>query len=1007
MKRNVLLTAALIPLLAVAGTGPAPGKPQKAITTVSPSVNYLTIQNGVLPAAQGYFKPMPFATRQSPANLQQFEVHRDPKNGMPILIDGMPFTDKVSAENQVQATQKVIGSIADALGIQRNADAFRIMHTETDRLGTTHIKLQQVFNGVDIYGAQAWLHFANGKVCFNGRTQIAPNLPTVTPVITEQSALAITRSDVSTVSRFMEITTAQSSLLHVKQFESHLVVLPDANRFGNFNLAWHVTVYPNLLSRWEYFVDATTGAILNKYENICSLGATTAQAADINGVTRTIGTFNANGTHYLVDASKSMYTGTQNALPATGKGIILTLNAQNTSQQNMQYADFTSTNNNTWNDSRGVSAHYNAAVSWDYYKNTHGRNSINGNGGDVISFANVADDNGGGLDNAFWTGQYMIYGNGNTQFKPLAGDLDVGGHEMTHGVIQETAGLEYQGESGAMNESFADVFGSLIERNSWRLGEGVVQLSAFPSGCLRDLSNPHNGGNQLGDAGWQPAHTNEQYTGTQDNGGVHINSGITNNAYYRIANTLGKGPAELIYYRALSLYLTKSSKFIDCRLAVVKAAEDLHGVGSNESNVAKAAFDAVGIFDGTPTNTNPTLPNNPGGNKLLLLNLDNTDQNTIYLTDDNAQNFTPISQTPVTHKPSVTDDGSYAVFVGTDNNIYSIQLTSPFTQNQLTTDNYWSNVAISKDGTHIAATSQYQDTAIWVYDFGLNQWGKFKLYNPTTGQGEIAGGVLYADALEWDYTGEYIMYDAYNKINGTGGQFLDYWDIGFDRVWNRSSGNFGDGQIFKAYSSLPEGVSVGNPTFSKNSPNIIAFDFIDSRSGTADYYVVGANLEIGASGTIFHGNVAGFPTFNPQDNKVAFNNINTNNVASIAFINVDQTKINGNTASAVIAVLGAGYAQWFGTGTRQLPSAVNDVVQSNLQLYPNPANNRLSVVLPDNFNQGVAEVYNLLGEKVISVPVEGAGKKLCTLDVSVLNSGAYLLRLKTENSSSTARFEKF
>lgn len=1007
MKRNLLLTAALVPFLAIAGNGPIIGKPQKATTTLAPSVSYITVQNGVLPAAQGNYTPMPFATRQSATNLSGLDVHRDPKNGMPVLIDGIPFGDKVSGENKQEAMRKVMSYLAETLGIKNSDEAFRIMTTETDRLGMTHIKMQQVVNGVDIYGAQAWLHFANRKVCFNGRTQVTPVLPTVTPVINEQSALALTRADVSTVSRFMEITAAQSQLLHVKQFESQLVVLPNANHFGHFNLAWHITVYPNLLSRWEYFVDATTGSILNKYENICSIGATTAQAADINGVTRTIGTFNANGTHYLVDASKSMYTGTQNALPAAGKGIILTLNAQNTSQQNMQYADFTSTNNNTWNDSRGVSAHYNAEVSWDYYKNTHGRNSINGNGGDVISFANVADDNGGGLDNAFWTGQYMIYGNGNTQFKPLAGDLDVGGHEMTHGVIQETANLEYQGESGAMNESFADVFGSLIERNSWRLGEGVVQPSAFPSGCLRDLSNPHNGGNSLGDAGWQPSHTNEQYTGTQDNGGVHINSGITNNAYYRIASVIGKGPAEQIYYRALSLYLTKSSKFIDCRLAVVKAAEDLHGVGSTESNLAKSAFDAVGIFDGTPTNTNPTLPNNPGGNKLLILNLDNTDPNTIYLTDDNASNFTPISQTACTHKPSVTDDGSYAVFVGTDNNIYSLQLTSPYTQNQLTTDNYWSNVAISKDGTHIAATSQYQDTALWVYDFGLNQWGKFRLYNPTTGQGEIAGGVLYADALEWDYSGQYVMYDAYNKINGSGGQFLDYWDIGFDRVWNRGANNFGDGQIFKAYSSLPEGVSVGNPTFSKNSPNIIAFDFIDSRSGNADYYVVGANLETGASGTIFHSNVAGFPTFNPQDTKVAFNNINTNNQPSVAFIDVDQTKINGNAGSAVIKVIYAGYAQWFGTGTRQLPSGIEDEAIANLTLFPNPANSYLSVTLPDDFTRGVAEVYNLMGEKVISVPVEGAGKKVCNVDVAVLNSGAYLLRLTSANFSSTARFEKF
>lgn len=1007
MKRNVLLTAALVPLLAIAGNGSGLGKPQKATTAAGPSVNYTAINNGAVHSNKGYVTPMPFFSLNQAATNPALSIHRDPKTGMPIMIDGLQFAAKVSAENQQTATKQVMQSIATLLGISNAGEAFRILQTETDKIGMTHIKLQQVFKGVDVYGAQAWLHFANGQVCFNGRTQLAPALGSVNALVTETGAQTITRTDVSKVSRFNEITAGQASLLHLKQFESSLVVLPRANQFGGFDLAWHVTVYPNLLSRWEYFIDANSGAIINKYENVCSIGAATAQAADLNGVTRTIGTFNANSTYYLLDASKSMYTGTQNALPAAGKGIILTLNAQNTSQQNMQYADFTSAGNNSWNDTRSVSAHYNAEVSWDYYKNTHGRNSINGQGGDVISFVNVADDNGGGLDNAFWTGQYMIYGNGNTQFKPLAGDLDVGGHEMTHGVIQETAGLEYQGESGAMNESFADVFGSLIERNSWRLGEGVVQPASFPSGCLRDLSNPHNGGNQLGDAGWQPAHTSEQYNGTQDNGGVHINSGITNNAYYRIASVIGKGPAELIYYRALSQYLTKSSQFIDLRLAIVRAAEDLHGANSTESNLAKSAFDAVGILDGSGTNTNPTLPTNPGSGKLLILNLDSNDPNTIYLTDNNVASFTPISTTPVTHKPSVTDDGSYAVFVGTDHNIYSIMLNSPYTENQLTNDAYWSNVAISKDGTHVAATSQYQDTAIWVYDFGLQQWGKFRLYNPTTAQGEVAGGVLYADALEWDYSGEYVMYDAYNKITGTNGQFLDYWDIGFDRVWNQSTHNFNDGQIFKAYSSLPEGVSVGNPTFSKNSPNVIAFDFIDSRSGNADYYVVGANLETGASGTIFHNNIAGFPTYSPQDNKVAFNNINTNSDPILAFIDVDQAKINGNAATAVAAVNYGGYAQWYGTGVRQLPNAVEEIKGSNLLLFPNPTNNRLNVVLPDNFTGGTIEVYNLLGAKLISAPADVAGNKLNTIDVSALSAGTYVLRLSSANSSSTGRFEKW
>src|SRR5574339_493637 len=103
----------------------------------------------------------------------------------------------------------------------------------------------------------------------------------------------------------------------------------------------------------------------------------------------------------------------------------------------------------------------------------------------------------------------MFYRNGDVLFKKHKKGLDVAGHEMSHGVIQNTANLEYVGQSGALNESYADVFGAMIDREDWKMGEDVVLASAFPSGALRDLSNPNNGGNSLGDPGWQPKHMNE------------------------------------------------------------------------------------------------------------------------------------------------------------------------------------------------------------------------------------------------------------------------------------------------------------------------------------------------------------------------------------------------------------------------------------------------------------------------------------------------------------------
>ena len=97
---------------------------------------------------------------------------------------------------------------------------------------------------------------------------------------------------------------------------------------------------------------------------------------------------------------------------------------------------------------------------------THGRNSIDGNGGTIRSFINVADQSGRPLDNAYWNGKGMYYGNGSQAFSPLVKALDVAGHELTHGVIEATAGLRYIGQSGALNEALADIFGCMIDRSN-------------------------------------------------------------------------------------------------------------------------------------------------------------------------------------------------------------------------------------------------------------------------------------------------------------------------------------------------------------------------------------------------------------------------------------------------------------------------------------------------------------------------------------------------------------
>ncbi len=989
------------------------GKKKKEEATYTPTFNYIQIDPTAQPlrlpsiVSTQPFKPIPALKWNKSESAEQLRINRDPHNGMPMEIEGLKHNlspTELKDEAKVRAAvPAALNTLSDALNVSKGDAAFEILLVESDAQNRAHVKFQQVHKGIEVYGAQCWLHYSpDGTIYFGGRTRPEPSNKYLQPILTNEGAQAAALTDYYVAE--MKTEDYAQYATHAT-YESKLVLLPSEERLSDFTLAWHVTLHPNILNRWEYYINALDGKVIDKYNHICAAGPTTATANDLMGNPKTINVFQ-DGLYYLINATKDMYTGSQTTKPGNGKGTIITMDFQNSTQQNPSYKDITTSNNSGWS-ATAVSAHNNANLSYDYFKNTFNRKSFDNKGGDIISFINVAEAGGVGMDNAYWTGQYMIYGNGNTQFKPLARGLDVGGHELTHAVTQETANLEYKNESGALNESFSDIFGCMIDRDDWLQGEDVIQPSKFPSGAMRNLMDPHNGGNSLNDNGWQPNHMNEIYTGTQDQGGVHINSGIVNRAFYLIANTIGKEKAEQIYYKALSQYLTKTSKFIDARLAVVKAATDLHGANSTEVNTAKQAFDTVGILDGSGSGTPSNLPTNPGSEKIVFADADVNDPNELYLTDPAISGFQALSQVPQNRKASVTDNGAYAFFVGTDKNIYNVQLTAPFTQTKMTTDAAWDNVAVSRDGARMAAVSTVADTSVWVYDFTKQQWAKFRLYNPTTGTGGASiGGVRYADAIEWDYTGEYVLYDAYNVFTNTGGGFIDFWDMGIINTWSKGINNWGDGTVFKIFSSLDEGINIGNATFSKNSPYIISFDFEDVNAGKIS--VLGANLETNTVAIIWDNVTYGTPSYSKNDGRIAFSGLDNSSNPIVAFIDVAADKITGNASSATSKVNLAKWPVWFATGNRTLPSAVKDIETHVLKLYPNPANNLITIESESNFaNDLQVKVANLLGEVVINNPVVSnvsAGKM--DLDVSLLAAGSYLLSVSQNGNTKTIRFVK-
>lgn len=255
-----------------------------------------------------------------------------------------------------------------------------------------------------------------------------------------------------------------------------------------------------------------------------------------------------------------------------------------------------------------------SGATYDLYKNIYNRNSIDGNGLRLDSTVHYQRN----YDNAFWDGKQMVYGDGDGElFNRFTIAIDVMGHELTHGVTQYEASLNYSQQPGALNESMSDVFGSLVKQYSlgqtaaeadWLIGAGL--LAAGVNGvALRSMKAPGTAyDDRVLGKDPQPAHMKDYVNTISDNGGVHINSGIPNHAFYLIATQIGGNAwdkAGQIWYVTLRDKLKATSNFQDCANLTYQTAADLFGAGSLEQQAvqkgwADVGLDATGSGGGTP-----------------------------------------------------------------------------------------------------------------------------------------------------------------------------------------------------------------------------------------------------------------------------------------------------------------------------------------------------------------------------------------------------------------------
>ena len=788
-----------------------------------------------------------------------------------------------------------------SLYISRPEEQIRIDKIDIDQLGMSHVKGVQLFRNIPIYGMEFTFHISSQTELFMGYTLNPALIDASSALLSKEEAVRIAEGDLGQTAEVKPLSGPMKKLLNYDRPTTDSIYYP--GKFNTYRISYKVIIRPNIRDEWIYYIDAQSGEIMEKFNNTPTAGPAKGTGLDLNNVQRTVDTYEEGGVYYLANTVKPMF----NAPDFTG--TITILDAKN--NPNPGSYPYVTSNSTQWNNPKAISTMYNASLVYDYLRQTFDRNSFDGKGADMFCIINVPDDKGQPYDNAFWNGKFISLGNGNIDFTPTGGALDIIGHEFGHAVVQYTTNLEYKNQSGAINEGYADIFGAMVDRTNWTIGETIIKnKNNYPTGALRDMSNPHNGGKQLGDGSWQPAHVSEMYFGQQDNGGVHINCGISNYAYYLYATATSKEIAEQVYYRALCNYLTPTSKFVDLRVAVMHAAKDLYGDAN--AQLAANAFDRVGISDDSGSGKPTDLPANPGQQGLLLTNLDTRDRYGLYKTTDYAS-FTPLTTSKMYSKPSVTDDGKFVYFINASNMIRRLDLTTG-QEAAVSSDAGYANVAISRDGNRLAYVTTKQDAKIYVYDFVSKKTAAFQLYNPTTGtDGAQSGGVKFAESFEFDHTGEYLLYDAYNVVGGSlNGELIDYWDIGMLHVWDKSANSFGTGQIDKLFAMLEPGMNVGNPTFSKNSPYIVAFDYMDKDQNFATF---GMNLSTGDLNMMFTNSTTAFPNYSMDDKTIAFASYDTAPFVGYIALGADKISVSGQGTRI------ANYATFpifYGTGTRQL-----------------------------------------------------------------------------------------
>ncbi len=760
------------------------------------------------------------------------QVRLRPGRGTPMQIRGRTLmrADRSRADGPARDAEtagRFLRARSGLLGLLDPDGELRLARRRTDRLGYRHLRYDQRFRGIPVWPAQLIVHLdGRGDVyLLDGSHVRTPRKSAPRPALDRTAALAAARS---AVPGGRTAGADGPELIYYAPPEG-----------GETRLAWKAILHASLTRQWVVVVDAVTGGVLTAYNRVATTAAE-GSGVDLLGVRRNLNLWFENDRYYLVDTTKPMFDPVDSDPPNPNRteGAVILLDAENEPPTDRiesvplgPFAYVTSGLRTSGWLPDAVSAAHNISETYDYFREYHGRAFITQEGDSVVAIVRVGQD----YANAAWA-DVMIFGDA----EPFAAALDVVAHELTHGVTTATANLIYQGESGALNEAFSDIFGEMVEHRTegatdWTMGSGLSRR-------IRSLSDP--GSLEFAPGFPYPSTMGEFIQTTEDNGGVHWNATIVGHAFYLLAQgmdgAIGLGDAERIFYRALVYHLVASSRFIDARLACIASAEELFGEGSVQALRTAEAFDAVGIFDAAPTpepDETGYIPPPSGPDALLFIRWDE-EQGAFFLgrrEERDPPEGVRLSSRPVSRaRASVTEDGQVAAYVDYLNDMCLIFTDGTGTEECLGYVGLAHSVAMSPDGELYGFVFLDENGlpggAITVIDIGRDDVREYELVAPAF-DGVSTNTIISADQMNFTSDNRLLIYDALNRMELNDGSSYDAWSI--------YALDLATGQTL-VLAPPTTNVDIGFPALSQTNDNFITFDAFNPE--TLDSTIRAMNL---------------------------------------------------------------------------------------------------------------------------------------------------------------------